>query len=88
MRDMTVIIQSTGSNRIYFKYLICNQIPLQVPQWSNYHKKLFFFYRNYVSSTKSFWFVPSWLLNSSDYDDKIVSLRVRRGDGVAARLGC
>ena len=44
---MTVIIQSTGSNTIYFKYLICNQIPLQVPQapplknkflWSNYHK--------------------------------------------------
>ena len=43
MREMTVIIQSTGSNTIYFIYLICNQIPLQVPQWSNYHKKLFFF---------------------------------------------
>ena len=48
---------------------------------------LFFFYRNYVSSTKSFWFVPSWLLDSSDYGDKIVSLRVRRRGGVAARLG-
>ena len=50
-------------------------------------QKTVLLYRNYVSSTKSFWFVPSWLPNSSDYGDKIVSLRVRKGGGVAEWLG-